>query len=196
MKTAKFLCRFFLAISLFFFIGNTNKHLQGAQQNNNEIIQIELAIGFYQNGEYQKSIQILEAIAPSLRTNYLKGITFNNLGSAYSKIGNLTLAIKNLEKAISYLRNSENSEAKSLLVKSTLFLAQTFLEKGVTSKALPLLKQIETVSDSQLRAKVKTLLGQSYLLQKDFNKAIEYYQESLAITELPVTKISLARVFF
>lgn len=179
-----FICICFLVIS-----ANPNPGLVLGRETS------ESAIESYQNGDYQEAIKIFEGIIPSLSTNLDKGIALNNLALAYYQIGNLSKAISNLERAIAYFKDSTEVEAKTFLAKSILFQSQAYLDLGIINKALPRLGEIENIQDIQLRSQLNFLLGKSYLLQQDYDRAIEHYQASLQLSQGNTGKISLARAY-
>lgn len=198
MKSVKFFLKVIaIALSLIVFtnINNSNYSLQ-AYESNPKINQLELGINRYEEGDYQKAIEIIESALPFLTTNSEQGVALNNLGSAYYAIGHLNKAIYNWEKAIEYLRKSPTKRAEKLLIESTLFQSQAYLDLGLTYKVIRKLKPLENVEDDRLQARIRFLLAQTFLLQEKFDLAIEYYETSLDLDDIAATKISLARAIF
>lgn len=189
LKLTKFLL---LSICICFLIVSTNASpIVGLAPEKSQS-----AIYYYENGNYPEAIKILEGILPNLNTDLDKGIAFNNLALAYYQIGKISKAISNWEKAIYNLKNSSEVEGKVFLVKARLFQSQAYLDLGILDKAVPQLKEIENIEDVSLKSRAKFLLGKSYLLQQNYNRAIEYYQSSLELSQDYLGKISLAKAFF
>ena len=128
---------------------------------------LEEAQKFYQQGNYQKTIEIL--------SNYPEQdlpILLEYLGVSYSKIGQKNKALIAWQKALDIYLKQNNIERATV---SLLSIAELYINLGKPQKAISLIEQWQY----PLPDYVNGIIGNAYLRAYDYEKAVKYYQKAV-----------------
>ncbi|MDJ0719033.1 MAG: CHAT domain-containing protein [Prochloraceae cyanobacterium] len=155
------------------------------------------AVKFYQQGEYQKAITLIEETIPLIEDDLLKGKSYNNLAAAYYQIGNLPVAIAQWNLGIDLFKKLKSIEHYTL---ATIDVSQAYVDRGLVSLAIPRLTTAISVVDNnaelaQVEAKARGILGDAYRKKGDLTIAIAQYQESLDLQESITGYIRLSQSY-
>lgn len=200
MKIATSWLKFYLSIFLIIPLTLIGEQVAALPLNNELTVTevIQRANQFYRQGKYQDTIQILEKLITSVPASLEQGIAYNNLAAAYYQIGQSNQAIANWEEAISLFENIDNDEAQKWLMLAIISSSQTYINIGLTSKAIPRLERVvnlinEEVELGKLSAQAQASLGNAYSMYKDYERAIVKYEESLKLNRNPLVLINLSQ---
>lgn len=129
---------------------------------------------------YNEALQIAEADS----NNYLRAIFLSNIGNAYVVMEKYNDALPFLNEA---LMLSEDIDDQENIANTLTNLAEINRVKGNYFKANEQLMQVlrinENVDDKRTVAATLTCIGDNLLYQKEFDKAIGYYNQSLLIAD-------------
>jgi tetratricopeptide (TPR) repeat protein len=129
---------------------------------------------------YNEALQIAKADS----NNYLRAILLANIGNAYIVMEKFNDALPFLNEA---LMLSEDIDDQENIANTLTNLAEINRIKGNYFKANEQLMQVlrinESVDDKRTVAATLTCIGDNLLNQKEFDKAIGYYNQSLLIAD-------------
>lgn len=131
------------------------------------VSELEKAEKFYQQGNYQKTIEILSNY-PEQNLPLLQ----EYLGVSYSKIGRKNEALIAWQKAYDLYLEQNNIERATV---SLLSLAELYLDLGQPQKAISLIEQWQY----PLPDYVNGIIGNAYLTAYQYEKAVNYYQKAV-----------------
>ena len=148
----------------------SEKHLVAARQHGTDpAIDLELARLYWQKGETDKSIELLEPLAIKLPED---ASIQELLGRAWLKKGSPEAAIASLEKALKYQTDAQIRQG------ITLDLALAFQKLNQPDKAIALLQPVASQSSD---ANLHFHLGTLYLQQRTFDAAAQSFLRALQL---------------
>jgi superkiller protein 3 len=146
------------------------KHLVAARQHGGDpAIDLELARLYWQKGETDKSVELLEPLAIKLPED---ASIQELLGRAWLKKGSPEAAIASLEKALKYQTDAQIRQG------ITLDLALAFQKLNQPDKAIALLQPVASQSSD---ANLHFHLGTLYLQQRTFDAAAQSFLRALQL---------------
>ena len=144
---------------------------------------IERAQNYYATGQFQQAIALWEQI---LSTPTASAELYCYLAASYREIGQLSKAIRAWRTAVQIYREPGANNSKSQLAATLVDLAQAYNGLGQFRRALPLLEEaIELAQKTQslnIELVAWDVLGTSYLLSGNYERAIESYRTSLHLS--------------
>ena len=144
---------------------------------------IERAQNYYATGQFQQAIALWEQI---LSTPTASAELYCYLAASYREIGQLSKAIRAWRTAVQIYREPGAKNSQSQLAATLVDLAQAYNGLGQFRRALPLLEEaIELAQKTQslnIELVAWDVLGTSYLLSGNYERAIESYRTSLQLS--------------
>jgi tetratricopeptide (TPR) repeat protein len=133
-------------------------------------------------GHYRLTIDLHEKLQGKFNDLSLSSISIGNLGTAYSRIGQLQKAITLYEKALSLVRERKDRDSEGVWLDN---LGTSYIELGNINKAIDLFEQALVISmeTGYKRGEGTRLhnIAQSYFLLGDINHALTYFEKALSI---------------
>ncbi len=142
-----------------------------------------IGASFYAQGNYQKSLEyyfnVLE-VSEEKGMDILNAKVLNNIGNIYEKLDKPDQALEYYNKSYNYFSSKEGyerEEAYMLLNIGLIYYAKRdmILALKYYQQALPILMDID---DKYGISECKKNMGEIYFYQKNFEKALEYINES------------------
>ena len=146
---------------------------------------IQQAQIYYARGQFQQALALLENIlaTPAGREN---AELHCYLAASYREIGQLSKAIRAWKAAVKIYRERGEGHKEPQLAATLVDLGQAYNALGQFRRAIPLLEEaIELAQKTQelkIRAIAWDVLGTSYLLSGNYDRAIESYLTSLHLS--------------
>lgn len=143
-------------------------------------------------GNFLSAISLLETLAHSTQEKSQLAYIYYYLGKLYRQIGSLRESIFSWEQAIEIYEQIKEQGAQLHLSKVRIELAQVYNILGQYEKAISLLEEAQNqigceeilnCSEVELNIVIFGVMGSSYLLKGDFDKAIELYGHSLELAK-------------
>ncbi|GJM35871.1 MAG: hypothetical protein DHS20C18_48720 [Saprospiraceae bacterium] len=131
---------------------------------------------------YEKALTFLDTPNPGNATSYAQ--IYNHLGLIYQAEGYFPKALENFEKAADMIRNVQG-KTNSRVVKNLINIGEVKIQMGDLAEALITLEEawaLETKvgeSKSKLKSYIMWAMGDAYMVSKDYQRAIDYFQQCL-----------------
>jgi len=155
------------------------------KQNQEEQQQEDLAVKYYNFGQYRSAIELWLKELKQTSDKNIKATLYSNLGSAYRQIGNSGQAVKAWEESAKIYQSIKQGESHRVLARILTEEAQDYNALGQSRIAIPLLHSAIDIAknnkDLIAEAAARGVLGNAYLALGDFTAAIASHQESLSI---------------
>ncbi len=152
--------------------------IQAQKQNKDkgelkEQIALNLAIVSRIQGEYQKAIQLTNEVLKLNTSSKIKASAFNNLGTAYKRLGENEKAMKNYITALQ-IYTKENKLSEAATVENNIGLVYQSLEDFSKAETyhLSALKHFDNMNDLAGKSKSYNMLGIVYANMGDLEKAL------------------------
>ncbi|NJO93770.1 MAG: tetratricopeptide repeat protein [Hydrococcus sp. RM1_1_31] len=141
--------------------------------------QLKQAQQYYEQGQYQTAIAILESYLKTSENDKLEA--YYPLGKAYAAVGQFGAAIRLWDKAILAYQNKGNNRE---LAQVSISQAQAYIDLGQAEKAIEILNQmsVKVQSTPELEASTRGVLGNAHFNQGNWDKAIKAYLASLKLS--------------
>ncbi|MCF7813710.1 MAG: tetratricopeptide repeat protein [Candidatus Cloacimonetes bacterium] len=176
-----------------------NKALKKSEEiKNNFLISKTLERYIFNSIVYNDLTTAFEKSSYLLKVNFEKSNEF--VGLAYKYFGDIFFKIRNYEKALEYHKLSleffQNNKHKSeYILKSNIgyqyqeitSIGMDYQENGELNKALEyffILLDITTQEDVYSRARALNHIGVVYIIQENFDKALEYCEQALQLFKI------------
>ncbi len=147
-----------------------------------ENTQLETIQSYYSQGKYQQAINFLESLLLNSE-GVEKAEIYCWLAASYRQRGNVSEAIKSWQKARSIYEGAQDLARGNKTVGVLVDLAQSYNELGQFRTAIPLVEKALLLTDTPENSSVamiaRGVLGDSYLIAGDYQKAIDNYRVSL-----------------
>ena len=147
-----------------------------------ENTQLETIQSYYYQGKYQQAINFLESLLLNSE-GVEKAEIYCWLAASYRQRGNVSEAIKSWQKARSIYEEAQDLARGNKTVGVLVDLAQSYNELGQFRTAIPLVEKALLLTDAPENSSVamiaRGVLGDSYLIAGDYQKAIDNYRVSL-----------------
>ena len=144
--------------------------------------QLETIQSYYSQGKYLKAINFLESLLLNSE-GVEKAEIYCWLAASYRQRGNVSEAIKSWQKARSIYEEAQGLAIVKKRVAVLVDLAQSYNELGQFRTAIPLVEKALLLTDTPENSPVamiaRGVLGDSYLIAGDYQKAIDNYRVSL-----------------
>ncbi len=157
------------------------------------------AIKLFNNGDYNKSIDLLNTSLPLATTNKdkkLQIIIYNNLGNNYCNIGKTIEALNSYQQAISIAEETGNKRGACSAIKNIGALYSDIKE---FDKALAKFNEAEaigiTINDTATIADCANNRGIIYEQQKKYPEALAEYKKALTLYEATKAEERMAILF-
>jgi CHAT domain-containing protein/Flp pilus assembly protein TadD len=172
-RFSKLFILFLVSLLLSFIVGSQRLLAQPSQ--------LQQAQQYYEQGQYQNAIAILESYLKTSQGDRLE--VYSSLGEAYAAVGKVGEAIEIWEQGILAYRHLDNlsPELAELLIKQS----QAYINLGQNQKAISLLEEATKISKPfpRLYSLALGTQGNAYLQQGKFERAIESYRASLDLSQ-------------
>ncbi len=147
-----------------------------------ENTQLETIQSYYSQGKYLQAINFLESLLLNSE-GVEKAEIYCWLAASYRQRGNVSEAIKSWQKARSIYEEAQDLARGNKTVGVLVDLAQSYNELGQFRTAIPLVEKALLLTDAPENSSVamiaRGVLGDSYLIAGDYQKAIDNYRVSL-----------------
>jgi len=152
---------------------------------------------YTQKGQFDEAIAALDealSLKQQLFNPLLEAITLNEMGNLYLQKGNIAEALR---RYLMSLRIRENAGSSDDIAQSYTNIGLTYRKLGLTRNATSYLEKARELilesNDPSGAAYILVNLGNLYIDQKYFDKALRVFQEALAMREKTGDETSIAR---
>ena len=146
---------------------------------------IEQAQNYYARGQFQQAISLLENLLAT-PAGMEKAELYCYLAASYREIGQLSKAIRAWKAAAQIYRERGEGNIEPQLAATLVDLGQAYNALGQFRRALPLLEEAIELAQKTQSLKIQAIgwdvLGTSYLLSGNYERAIESYRTSLNLS--------------
>ncbi len=146
------------------------------------------AESLYQSGQYREAIASWLQMLDLSSSPLAKAAIHSNLGVAYRQIGQMPEAIAHWQQAIAIYQASPDPKDRDRSVALQIDRAQAYTAIGQYRQAIPLLQSavdlaLKAPEGQQMAIAAKGALGNAYLGDGDYDRALAAYQESILLAE-------------